>query len=109
MTIFEKIRARSILRNRETCRIVLDHALVHKDVLKYYNNILPKYGFTLIVQKTGNNQHVKSYWCNKNRAKNIKAFNVDQTLYADNKITVDMHKASLCEGCAYYSKCFNGN
>lgn len=109
MTIFEKIRARSILRNKKTCQIVLDYALVHKDVLKYYNNILPKYGFTLIVQKTGNDQNVKSYWCNKNRAKNIKAFDIDQTLYVDNKITVDMYKTSLCEGCTYYSKCFNGN
>lgn len=109
MTIFEKIRIRRHLRNKETFRIVIDHALVHKDVLKYYNIILPKYGFTLIVQKTSSNQHVKSYWCNKNRAKNIKAFNVDQTLYADNEIMVDMHKASPCEGCSYYSKCFNGN
>ena len=98
MTIFEKIRARSILRNKKTCQIVLDYALVHT-----------KYGFTLIVQKTGNDQNVKSYWCNKNRAKNIKAFDVDQTLYADNKIMVDMHKTSPCEGCVYYSKCFNKN
>lgn len=109
MTIFEKIRIRRHLRNKETFRFIFDHGLINEDILKYYNIILPKYGFTLIVQKTGNNQHVKSYWCNKNRAKNIKAFNVDQTLYADNKITVDMYKASLCEGCAYYSKCFNKN
>ena len=109
MTMFEKIRIRACLRNKKIFRFIFDHSLINEDILKYYNKILPKYGFTLIVQKTGNDQHIKSYWCNKNRAKNIKVFDVDQTLYADNKITVDTHKASPCEECVYHSKCFNGN
>lgn len=109
MTIFEKIRIRRYLKNKETFRIIFNHGIINENVLKYYNIMLPKYGFELLVTKTDADQNVWSYWCNPNRAKNIKAFNVDQTLYADNEIMVDMHKASPCEGCSYYSKCFNGN
>ena len=109
MTIFEKIRIRNRLRNKGTFRFIFNHGLINEDILKYYSIVLPKYGFKLLATKIGADQNIWSYWCNKNRAKNIKKFNVDQALYADNKITVDMHKASPCEGCAYYSKCFNGN
>lgn len=109
MTIFEKIRIRRHLRNKETFRFIFNHGLINKDILKYYNTKLPKYGFKLLVTKTDANQNVWSYWCNPSRAKNIKVFDVDQALYADDKIIVDMHKASPCEGCAYYSKCFNEN
>lgn len=107
MTIFERIRIRRILRNKKTYRIGLDHAFINKDVLKYYYNILPKYGFTLVDQKTGNDQSDKSYWCNKNRAKNSYFFTCIPTCYADNEILMDQHKLVPCEACAYYSKCFN--
>ena len=109
MTIFEKIRIRRHLRNKETFRFVFNHGLVNEDVLKYYNKILPKYGFKLLATKTNTDQNVWSYWCNPNRARNIKVFNIDQTLYADNEIIVDMHEASPCDGCIYHSKCFNEN
>lgn len=108
MTIFEKIRIRSHLRNKKTFRLVFNHRLVNEDTLKYYNIVLPKYGFKLVVTKTDTNQNVWSYWCNPNRAKNIKTFNMDQTtLYADNKRTMPMYATSPCEGCRYYSGCFN--
>ena len=109
MTIFEKIRIKRHLRNKETFRFIFDHGLINEDILKYYNIILPKYGFKLLATKTNADQNVWSYWCNPNRAKNIKVFNIDQTLYADDKITVDMHKVSPCDGCVYYLKCFNKN
>ena len=109
MTIFEKIRIRARLRNKEIFRFIFDHSRVSEDILKYYNIILPKYGFKLLATKTNADQNVWSYWCNPNRAKNIKVFDKSQTLYADNKITVDTHKASPCEECVYHSKCFNGN
>lgn len=109
MTIFEKIRIRRHLRNKETFRFVFNHGLVNEDVLKYYNIMLPKYGFKLFATKTGTDQNIWSYWCNPNRAKNIKTFNVDQALYTDNGITVHMHEAFPCETCAYYSKCFDEN